>query len=371
MPQDQNQQQTPPSSVEQPITPVVVHSSKLWSVLAGLVFVVLVAFGIYWFSPAPEAANVLTQPKKIGTVHFKQGASSVEGLKRELAALGYTNLEYVGKEILPTPSMITEIRSELTRLIQEEKIDLFFADHEQQAKTAVDLTKELGVDIPIVFITRFHDPVRYGIVNDFRSSGNNATGIVQNLTEVSARIYEFLRGMNPELKKVGVFGKGFMIPGVADDEYFVEMKREGERLGIEVVEFTTDAPPPQAEAEFNRLAEGLKPGDIDGLFHLPGHFFETQESAEYELARALHIPHHAPYEDMPGGGHFAYSSNFEAAGEQAARLVDKIFRGATPSQVPVEFGEQNHLVLDIARARESEVTFSDSMLFIASERRGE
>ena len=104
------------------------------------------------------------------------------------------------------------------------------------------------------------------------------------------------------------------------------MKEEADRLGIELIEYRSSVPPPQAEAEFNRVADTIKKGDVDGIFHLPGHFYESQQVAEYQLAKRLGIPMHAPYEDLgsegvEGGGHFAYTANFAHAGEQAARMV--------------------------------------------------
>ena len=356
-----------------PPSPIAEKSSspqRTWMLLAGIAAIVVIGAAIYWFAPQKESASVV--PKKIGIANFVQGSSSVTGLKKGLAELGYSDVEFFGGEVIPNPKMIEEIKAIYRKAIEENDVDLLFADHEHQALAAVEITREMGVDVPIVFISRFHDPVSYGIVESFKSSGNNATGITQNLTEVASRIYNFLREINPSLKKVGVFGEGFLIPGLADDDYFPAMKDEADRLGIELIEYKSSAPPPQAEAEFNRVADSIKKGDIDGIFHLPGHFFESQQVAEYQLAKRLGIPMHAPYEDLgsegvEGGGHFAYTANFAHAGEQAARMVDKIFRGMKPSEIPLEYGEQNLLVLEKGRAEETGIKFSESMLFLADE----
>lgn len=370
MPPQTSPEQAPVSAPMNEIIPQTKHRG-LSLIIGGLVIVAAVAGLIFWLSGSRPVVQQ-QKPMKIGVANFTQGASSVTGLKKGLAELGYEDVEFVGTEVVPNPNMVTEIKAIYRKAIEEDKVDLLFADHEHQALAAVELTREMGVDVPIVFISRFHDPVKYGIVQSFRSSGNNATGITQNLTEVASRIYSFLREVNPSIKKVGVFGEGLLIPGVADDDYFDAMKQEAVRLGIELIEFKSTVPPPQAEAEFHRQADALKPGDIDGLFHLPGHFFEQQQVAEYELAKRLGIPMHAPYEDLgsegvPGGGHFAYTANFAVAGEQAARMVDRIFRGAKPSDIPVEYGEKNLLVLEDGRAKETGIEFTESMRYIADE----
>lgn len=354
--------------------PTTVSSiSPTTAIVVGILASAVVASLVYyWVAPQVPVAAVI--PKKIGIANFAQGSSSITGLKKGLADLGYTDVQFFGGEVVPSPNMVVEIKAIYRKAIEEDNVDLLFADHEHQARAAVELTREMGINTPIVFISRFHDPVKYGIVGSFRTSGNNATGITQNLTEVASRIYSFLREINPSIKKVGVFGEGFLIPGVADDDYFEAMKQEAVRLGIELIEYKSAVPPPQAETEFKRVAASLKQGDVDGLFHLPGHFYEAQQVAEYELAKRLGIPMHAPYEDLgsegvEGGGHFAYTANFAHAGEQAARMVDRIFRGAKPSDIPLEYGEKNLLVLEKVRADETGIIFSESMLFIADETR--
>jgi len=163
---------------------------------------------------------------------------------------------------------------------------------------------------------------------------------------------------------LGVFTDGFMAPGVGD-AYVAEIRKRAPRVGIELVEFTTKAPPPEAEAEFNRIASTIKKGDIDGLFHIAGHFFGPQEAAESQLAIRLGIPMAAPFEDLPNGGMFSYSDEFIHSGEQAAIMADKILKGAKPSDIPIEFGARSVLTLMMGRAREAGVQFTDSMLFIA------
>src|SRR3989344_4361407 len=256
----QNGPATPPSQIVEKSS----NPQRTWLMLAGIAAIVVIGAAICWFAPQKESVSVV--PKKIGIANFVQGSSSVPGLKKGLAELGYSDVEFFGGEVIPNPKMIEEIKAIYRKAIEEDHVDLLFADHEHQALAAVELTREMGIAIPIVFISRFHDPVSYGIVESFKSSGNNATGITQNLTEVASRIYNFLREINPSLKKVGVFGGGLLIPGLADDDYFPAMKDEADRLGIELIEYKSTVPPPQAEAEFNRVADTIKKGDVDGIF---------------------------------------------------------------------------------------------------------
>lgn len=342
------------------------HPAFLAPLVIGAALLALVGGALLWYTqPAP--VNVHDQPRKIGIAYFRQGQTSMEGMKLALKNMGYTNIQYIEEEIIIGPTMGDQMKSAYEKMLAE-NVDLIWSDHEQQAKVALAMLKERQSAVPLVYLIRFHDPVEYGLAESFASSGNNATGVAGNLREVAQRSIAFLRDMRPDIRRIGIFGEGYMVPDVAMG-YFIELKKQIADAGLEVVEYKTAVPPPQAEAEFNRTAAGIKKGDIDALMHIPGHFYPPQESAEYELAKRLGIPHAVPYEDLAGGGHFSYSANFEKAGEQSAVMVDKIFRGIAPSQIPIEYGSRTDLALHIGRAAESGVQFTDSMLFLAAEKR--
>src|SRR3989344_6106579 len=141
---------------------------------------------------------------------------------------------------------------------------------------------------------------------------------------------------------------------------------ESGRTDVPIVEYTTDAPPPQAKAEFERIAATIKKGDIDAMMHIAGHYYETQEAGESELAIRLGIPMATNYEDIPRGGHFTLSNGTRESGEQAAVMADKIFRGTKPSDIPIEYAQKDILSLHLGRARAAGFTFPESMLYLAT-----
>lgn len=346
------------------------HSMRPYAIISILVAVVAIALGVFVYQSRAAATKVAgsstSAPKKIGSANFRQGQSSVEGLKKGLSDLGYNNVAYVEQEIVIGPTMGDDMHTAFTQMIQQDHVDLIFADHEQQAQAALAVTAELGSQTPVVYLARFHDPVEMKLAASYKSSGNNATGVAQNLVDTVAHNLQFVKEISPNTKKIGIFGKGFVIPDVGG-RYFDEFKKQAEAQGYKVVEYATDAAPPDAQKEFDKVAASIKPGDIDALFHVPGHFYEAQESAEYALAKKLKIPHSVPVEDMPGGGDFSYSADFRAAGTQAAAIVAKIFQGVKPSDIPVEYGEKSILILNQYRANESGIKFPDSMLYLSDQ----
>jgi putative tryptophan/tyrosine transport system substrate-binding protein len=338
------------------------HAWPVWAIVS---LVVAAVIGGAILALAPRAGEVPTEKEyTIGILSMRQFNDVVHGFKEEMKKRGYSNVVYREIATNPSPTLAQDIDA-ATRTLVEENVDAMFVVLEHQAKGAVDVTKELGrTDIPIVFMTRFHDPVEYGIIESFRSSGNNATGVATDLSEIVERSLQFFKDINPNFRTLGVFSDGFMVPGVGE-EYFAKLKEKAPEFGVTIREYTTSAPPPQAEVEFRKVAAAIKPGDVDGLFHIPGHFFNLQEAAEGELAVRLKIPMIAPYEDLPNGGIFSYSDDFAASGKEIASIMDKILKGTKPADIPVVYGGNNVLTIMMARARDAGVVFPESMLYIA------
>lgn len=337
-----------------------------------IIIIALLAVGgflAYKFMPGKFQ---MSNPKVIGVVYLRQHIDAYNGLKKGMSELGYTDKDAVFDEflIIPGPTFFEDVEKGVKKMIND-KVDVLFVSMEHQADTALKLTKEAGVDLPIVFMTRFHDPLDYGIIKSFKSSGNNATGVATDIPRTIQRTLSFFKEINPKAKKIGVFGQGFMIPGFGD-KILEQLKKQGPNLGLSVVEFTTTVPPPEAEKAWNEIANKIKPGEIDGFVHIAGHFFGPQEHAESELAIKLGIPMAAPSEDLlplgPGltsGGNFAFSDDYGASAKQAALMIDKIFKGIKPSDIPIEFGTKDKLILHLARAKKAGFVFPSSMLSIA------
>ncbi len=68
---------------------------------------------------------------------------------------------------------------------------------------------------------------------------------------------------------------------------------------------------------------------------------------------------------MVTGGSFSYADDFHASAEQAAVIAQKIFNGAKPQDIPIEFGSKSLLILNLKRAHDAGITFPKSMLDIA------
>ncbi|KKR81171.1 MAG: ABC transporter substrate-binding protein [Candidatus Daviesbacteria bacterium GW2011_GWA1_41_61] len=345
-----------------------------------ILLIVIVVLGIVgWFAYGSVSTKPTTQitakPKVIGTIYFRpQHTDALEGFKEGMRKLGYTNkdITYDDVVILAGPKMEEDVNKAVQKLIAD-KVDILFVSFESSAKVALDVTKKSGSDLPIVFTTRFHDPLNYGLIESYKSSGNNATGVATNLTQSIQKTLLFFKEINPKAKRIAAFTDGFMIPGISD-AILKELKDQAPRFGLSIVEYKTQKPPSLAKENWVEVADKIKLGDIDGLIHLPGHFYDSddhgegksQEADETLLANRLHIPFVVPSEDLSSGGSFAFSDDFHASAGQAAVMVQKILNGIKPKDIPIEYGSKSLLILNLNRAREAGIQFPESMLSIAN-----
>lgn len=336
--------------------------SKILKVLLGILVIGLIGWFAYQKLPMNQQG---TKPKVIGVVYIRQHQDAYEGLKEGIKNLGYTDKDVVYNEVLVVtgPNLYDDLGNGVRKLIAD-KVDVMFLSYEMTAKLGVDISKELGSTIPIVFMSRFHDPIDYGMAASYKSSGNNSTGVATNLIASIQKTLKFFKEINPEAKRIGVFSEGFMIPG-GSDQILKELRDQVPRFGLTLVEYTTQKPPSPERGNFDEVASTIKPGDIDAIFHLPVHFYDPQEVDETVLANKLQIPMSVPSEDMPTGGNFSFADDFHKSAQQASVMIQKIFNGTQPKDIPIEFGSKSLLILNTKRAEEAGITFPKSMLGIA------
>lgn len=343
--------------------------SKILKIIIGVIVVLFVAILLYENQTGLVTNNPTKVSKTIGVLYFRQHLDTLNGLKKGMSNLGYTDVNLKYEEILltPGPNLYQDIDDGVKKLLADH-VDLIWVSMEHQGLEAEKITKDMKDNTPIVFMARFHDPVSFGLAASYKSSGNNATGVATNMPENVQKALQFFKEINPKAKKVGVFGNGFMVPPNFGDAYLAELKKQAPKFGMTVVEYTTDKAPDVTGKTWHEVAATIKPGDIDALFHIAVHFYDPQETAETELAKRLNIPMAVPSEDLPTGGMFSYSDDFGVSAEQAAVMVDKIFKGTKPADIPIEFGSKQILRLNLKRAQEAGITFPNSMLYIAEEK---
>src|SRR3989344_1432741 len=183
------------------------HSNKrfllIFIIVIAIVAVIQIFFGfdkvIKLIRPSMTPGKVYT----IGMLRYIPQTSKVEdGFYQGMKNLGYAENKNVKYVITPYGESPDKMQS-LAQSLIDQKVDLIVAITSVAAGGAKKATEASGrTDIPVVF-THSNQPDKQGHIQGFQSSGNNLTGVAFNYEEVTEKKLEFLKKINPLIKKIG------------------------------------------------------------------------------------------------------------------------------------------------------------------------
>ena len=203
------------------------------------------------------------------------------------------------------------------------------------------VAKEATATIPIV-VTTIADPVGEGLVTSLARPGGNITGLSFMLPEIAAKRLEVLKDAVPAVSLVGFLFKS----GTQSSFGGIEALDRAAR-GLKVVLHPIGIQAPsEIEAAFSTMAAQR----IDALAVIEGAIFTLNVETVAELAIKQRLPSIGFKEWPEHGGLLAYDSDIIPMYRRAATYVDKILKGAKPSDLPVEQPTKFDLVVNLKAA---------------------
>jgi len=196
--------------------------------------------------------------------------------------------------------------------------------------------------IPIVFAAA-GDPVDTGLVASLARPGGNVTGLSIQQTDLAGKRLEMLREILPGLRTLAI------LADIGSPNSVLEMREAqaaARTLGLDVV--TSEV----REAEDIAPAfEALK-GRANALYVCAAPLLTTNRIRINTLALGVRLPTvHTFREYAEVGGLMSYGPNVPDLFRRAAEYVDKILRGAKPSDLPVEQPTKFDLVINLTTAK--------------------
>jgi putative ABC transport system substrate-binding protein len=276
----------------------------------------------------------------------------VVGLRDGLLALGYREPEQFVIGVRFTQGDVAALPAAARELVQF-GADLIFASDTNSAKAAQMATSHL----PIVFAGA-GDPVGAGLIQSFAQPGGNITGVTDLGLELSPKRLQVFQELILGLKRVlFLYDAGDTYSVVEAKEY----RDAAHRLGIELIER-----PVQTEAEAQIALAQVQPGEVDGILkpqglalNIPGFIHEatTKRAIPSMFDGAFWVEQ---------GGLASYGPDYYETGRQAARLVDKIIKGAKPAEIPVEVNPKIEFAINLKTAQILGLTIAPEMLYQAN-----
>ena len=289
----------------------------------------------------PLAARA-QQPGKLPTIGFLGATPSVESQRvaafvqrlRELAWIDGRNLAIEYRWAEGRNERYAEIAAEFVRL----KVDVIVT----VATPATLAAKQATAVIPIVF-ARLSDPVGTGLVASLARPGGNVTGLANQISDTVGKKLEFLREVVPGLRRLAIMAN---VGNPASVLEMGEAQATARTLGLEV----TTSEIRRAE-DIAPAFEALK-DRADALYLGPDPLMNTNRTRINILAVGARLPTmHGAREYVEAGGLMSYGPNLPGLFRRAADFVDKILRGAKPTDIPVEQPTKFDLVINLTTAK--------------------
>jgi putative ABC transport system substrate-binding protein len=197
--------------------------------------------------------------------------------------------------------------------------------------------------VPIVFVGVV-DPVGAGFVASLARPGGNITGFTSFEFGMSIKWLELLKEIAPRVTRVGVLRDPTNPSGIGQ---MAAMQGPASSLRVELIPIgARDVP------EIERGIAEFARGPNDGLVVTIGGTTIRNRSLISTLAVRHRLP--AVYANRffaTGGGLIAYGPDFVDQFRRAADYVDRILKGAKPSDLPVQAPTKYQLVINLKAAK--------------------
>jgi len=292
------------------------------------------------------------QPAKFSPIGYL--ASFIASSRHEAFRQGLRELGYVeGKNIVVE---WRDAEGKLDRLpaLAAELVRLKVAVIVTAGGTPTRAAKEATSTIPIV-MTQDTDPVANGFVASLSRPGGNITGLATLNPELSGKRLELLKEIVPKLSRVAVFGTS-TAPGQALMLKEMELAAGALKVKLQYLDILDLK---DIETAFRAAGKGR----ADGVLLMSGTVPLFQRTQVVELAVKSRLP--AIYyrsEFVEDGGLASYAVNLNDLARRAATYVDKILKGAKPSDIPVEQPKKFDLVINPKAAKQIGLTIPPNVL---------
>jgi len=275
---------------------------------------------------------------------------SFEAFPRTLQRLGYVE----GRDVILAhrwadgrSDRLANLAADLVQL----RPDVLFSAYSTPAALA---TKRATSVIPIVF-AGVGDAVGVGLVVSLARPGSNVAGSTFITEETIGKQLELLKAVVPIMTRVGV------VVNPSNPVYGPVLRASdapARALGLELrVVGVRDA------NDFESALRTAAQEHVTGFVVLRDPVLITNQARLLGAVAAGRLP--AMYgmrEFVDGGGLISYGPSFVEMYTRAAYLVDKIFRGTKPANLPVEQATKFELVINLRTAKALGLTIPPSLL---------
>jgi len=320
-------------------------------------FITLLGGAAAW--PLAAHAQQLSPDRPIVGVLAPQSqaasARNIEAFRKGLRDLGYVEGRNITLEIRygdGLPERLPQLAAELVAL----KPAVIRAGSTAGLVAVHNATQT----IPLVGAT-LEDPIALGLVKSIRRPGTNVTGtwIAGDDALVGKRL-GLLKDVVPGVSRVAAM----VNPGDSSDAPLLRLLPATARaLGLELLVIEA-----REASELPVAFDNVTRDGVQALFISSGPLFSSHRKEIVATAARVRLPAIYGWREFPeAGGLVSYGPSLPDLYRQSATMIDKILKGTSPADLPVEVPTRFELVVNLKTAKALGLKVSESFLLLADE----
>jgi ABC-type uncharacterized transport system substrate-binding protein len=294
-------------------------------------------------------------PSKVPKIGFLVGpsrsffANRIESFQQGLHSLGYVEGKNIAIEYRYAEGKADRLPSLAAELVGL-NVDVIVTS----ATPSVLAAKKATSTIPIVFVS-VTDPVASGLVASLARPGGNITGLTILAPELSGKRLELLKEAAPNVTRVAFLWNS---ANPAQAPQWREAQTAAPALGLQLQSLEV-----RRSDDFDSAFEAALRERAQALIASPEPLINTHLKRIVEFTAKNRLPAmYAGPEVVDAGGLMSYAPDYTAQYRRAATYVDKILKGAKPTDLPVEQPTKFEFIINLKAAKQIGLTIPPNLL---------
>lgn len=284
---------------------------------------------------------------RVGLIFLGDAGPNYDTIRKGLEQLGYVEgktIAFEARFARGKLDRLPEIAAELARL----NVDVIAAVGAVGARAAMKATEK----IPIVFVAVI-DPVATKFASSLERPGGNVTGIMAFDPQLPRKQLELLKEVLPKLARVAILSD----LDVAD-AFGKATEAAARALGLQPQMIKVRGPAPDLEGAFSAM---IKEG-AEALVVLEVPVTIDHQMRIGELAARHRLPALFPGGQANAGGLITFGTSILNTVPRIPDYVDRILKGARPSEMPIEVITRLELMINLKTAKEIGATIPTELI---------
>src|SRR6266436_7458128 len=214
--------------------------------------------------------------------------------------------------------------------------------------------------IPTVVAFGIGDPVATGLVENLARPAGNITGISDVATTLSTKRLGLLKELLPKLHRVAMLWN--------KDDLGMSLRYDASAKAAEAMSVEVQAVGVREPDDFNEAFAVMDREPPDAILMVSDSLTMLNRKRVFDYATTHRLP--AIYEYDPlvhEGGLMSYGPDLKESFERAASMVDRIFKGAKPADLPFEQPTRYLFVINLKTAKSIGLELPSTLLALADE----